>query len=375
MKLLVCIIAAFLLLIPGASADTPEQLYRDQLEAVGGDRLFDLLPGESRDLLRSFGIEGVEPEYFTSLTPSTLLSGLLEAVKGQSGGVTAACGLILGILILGALGESFRGLLRGERTGAAFSAVCGAAACTAVLVPVARCARMAWEAAEGVTVLMGSYVPAYAAVLAAQGRGITAGTYGTALLAGSQFAGWMISQVTVPLFTLSLGIGAFGALSERNRLASLSGTLSRLAGRLLTVTVGLFTALLSLQTMVAVPADTLALRTAKLSLSSFVPLVGGALGEAFGTVTGCLSALGSTLGAFGIAAAGALILPPLFRCGLWAAAVGLCRSAADMLEAGAVKGLLETVGTAVRSLMGALLSAGMLAAVSTTVVTLAGRQL
>lgn len=376
MRGFVCLLIALLLLSPvTAFADTPEEIYRDQLAASGGDELYDQLPQESKDLLRSFGIEGVEPENYTALKPGAMLSGLLEAVKGQSGGVLAACGLILGILLLGTLGESFRSLIREDRMGSAFSAICGAAACATVLWPIARCARQAYQAAEGVAVLMGSYVPAYAAVLAAEGRGATAASFGTVLLTAAELATWVLSRVTAPLINLSLGVGAIGALSEKSRMTALSATLSKLAGRILVVTVSLFTAFLSMQTMVAAPADTLGLRTVKLSLGSFVPLVGGALGEAFGTVTGCLAVLRSTLGMFGIAAAGVLILPSLIRCVLWSAAVGLCKLSADMLGVRPVTALLEAVGTAVRAMMGILLSMGVLVTVSTAVVTLAGRQI
>ena len=253
--------------------------------------------------------------------------------------------------------------------------ICGGVACVTLLNPVAACAGQARRAADGVAALIGSYAPAYGAVLAAEGRGITASAYGAALLTASEIAVWILSQVTVPLFSLSLGVGAAGALSERNRLSGLSVALAKVSGRILTVTVGVFTAILSLQTMVAVPADSLALRTAKLSLSSFVPLVGGALGEAFGTVTGCLATLRSTLGAFGIAAGTVLILPALLRCILWSAALFLTRTAAEMMGVKPIVSLLETVGQGMRALIGVLLSMGMLVTVSTALVTLAGRQI
>ena len=63
--------------------------------------------------------------------------------------------------------------------------------------------------------------------------------------------------------------------------------------------------------------DSTGARAARFMVSSFVPVVGGALGEALGTITGCVKMIKSGVTAFGLLAEGALFLPVLLECVLW----------------------------------------------------------
>ena len=369
--LLFATLCAFLLPL-SASAESADEVYQEQAEASGADDLFSTLPKETQDLLRSIGIHELEVEGYTALQPTALLETLLSLFGQQAGGVAANCGVVLGIVILGAVAEGMRQTLQNPRMAEMFKLICAVASCGAVLMPVAECIQRVFEAADGVTVLMLSFVPAYGALILAGGHATLAASYNTVLLTGAECVAQLATGVCLPLLSVSLGLSATGTLFEKNRLGHVSGSLSKLSVWILATVTGLFTGLLSMQSLVASSADSLGQRAARMSISSFVPVVGGALSEAFGTVTGCLKLLRSTLGMFGVAASAFLVLPSFFLCLSWSMAIGLCRMAAEVLSVANIAGFLGTVQTILKALMGVLAACALFMIVTTTLITLAG---
>lgn len=351
------------------SADT----YHEQVEAIEAENLFDTLPAETRELLRSLGITDLEVERYTALQPSEVMDTLLSMLGQQIGGVATTCSILLGAVMLAAFAESIRHAMSDETMGGMASRLCAVAVCATVLMPLGTCLESVKEAVTGARVLMLSFIPTYAAVILAGGHTALATSYSTVLLAAAECVTALVTEVALPLLTVSLGLGTVGSLSERNRLAPLSGGMAKAAMWLLGTVSALFTGMLSMQSFVAASADSLTQRAAKMTVSSFVPIVGGALSEAFGTVTGCLQLLRSTLGMFGVLAVAALILPSFFRCLSWSLALSLCRTAAQALGVSAVGGVLGAAQTVVKVLMGILGVCGLLLIVATTLVTVAAR--
>ena len=90
-----------LLVLPAAAeeADT-EQIYDEQLEASGADELIDMLPEETRRFMEELGITSLQPEGLTGLAPQNVLESLLGLLGEQAGTPLAACGVVLGIVLL-----------------------------------------------------------------------------------------------------------------------------------------------------------------------------------------------------------------------------------------------------------------------------------
>ncbi len=356
-----------------ADAKDVDTAYREQVEALEAERLFEVLPAQTRELLRSLGITDLELERYTALQPNRVMETLMALFGEQAGGVGALCGVLLGIIVMAAFAETVRHTTASGVMGETVSRICAVAVCAAVLLPISDCFEQVKEAIESAQVLMLSFIPTYAAVILAGGHATLATSYSTVLLTGAECVNALVGRVALPLLTVSMGLGVAGSLSQRNRLAGISGSLAKGAMWLLGTVTALFVGILSMQSLVAASADSLGQRAAKMTISSFVPIVGGALSEAFGTLTSCVHLLRSTLGMFGVLAAAALVLPPFFLCFSWSLALGLCRAAADMLGVPSVSGVLGTVQTVVKVLMGMLGACALLLVVSTTLVTLSGR--
>ena len=349
-----------------------EQLYREQLEASGAEEIFHDLPAGTRELLDRLGITELDAESLTALQPGTALSELLAAAAGQSGGVLGSCGMLLGIILLCALMDSLKQTVREAAVSEVFGVICALAACAAVLFPMAGCIRRVGEAAESTSVFMISFVPVYSGILLTSGQALTAASYNTVVLFVAELISLLATKVIVPLMTVSLALGLTGSVSGGLRLEGVGSWINKAAGWLLTITTSLFVGLLSLQGIVGAAADTLAGRAIKFSISSFVPVVGGALSEAFNAVKGCLSLLKSTLGGFGILTTVLIAAPPILECVLWSLGLSLCGMAAELFGLSQISTVLKTAQSVVKTLIGVLAACALFMIIATTIVTKAG---
>ena len=333
-----------------------DRLYQEQLEASGAEALFDSLPDGTRELLDKLGISGLDADSLTALQPGTALSELLAMAGSQSGGVLGSCGLLLGIILLCALMDSLKQTVREPAVSDVFGVICSLAAC----------------AAESTSVFMISFVPVYSGILLTSGQALTAASYNTVVLFVAELISLLATKVIVPLMTVSLALGLTGSVSGGLRLEGVGSWINKAAGWLLTITTSLFVGLLSLQGIVGAAADTLAGRAINFSISSFVPVVGGALSEAFNAVKGCLSLLKSTLGGFGILTTVLIAAPPILECVLWSLGLSLCGMAAELFGLSQISTVLKTAQSVVKTLIGVLAACALFMIIATTIVTKAG---
>ena len=353
------------------SAATIEELYTEQLEASGGEELIAALPDETRQLLAELGIDTPDPDAFSSLDTETIWDRLVDMLMAALRGPLTTAGTVLVIVLLHAWVNGMRQTLREEDTTAVFGTVCALAACGSVVLPLSKCIAAVREAMTSTGVFMTAFTPVYAGVLLSSGRAATALSFQSVTLVAAQMLTWLSGQVIVPLMTVSLALGVTGSVTPQVDLGSAGKLLGNTAVWLLTLGMMLFSGLLSLQNLTARAADNLGTRAIKFSISSFVPVVGGSLSEAFSTIRGCLHLLHSTLGAFGVAATALIVLPPLLQCVGWNVLLSVCHMAAEMFELRALSGVLDAAHRTVRCLIGVLAASGSFLIIAVTVVTTA----
>lgn len=370
-----CFIAAllFVLCTPAVSAQTaPDDLYDRQLEAAGAEELPARLPADVQELLAEWEFDPLRPESYTELSFTSVISMAWDLLRRQSEGPLSALGMLLGVVLISALftawegpGDSLRQTYRGV-------AVLGAGG--ALLVPLFGLLSTVRETVEQVTVFITSFVPLYGAVLAAGGRGVGALSYQTTLLGASQLLVWLIRAGVFPLLTVSLAFGCTGSVAEGFCLDRFSQLIHKAVLWALGLFSTLFSGFLSLQQMVAAAGDTVGGRMIKFSLTSFVPVVGGLLSEAYATVAGCAGLLRSTVGGFGLLATVLIVAPPLLSCVGWSIGLQAAGSAAALFGLAPIEGLCRTAVGAVKVLIALLAVFALLMILSSTVVvTTAGR--
>lgn len=352
-------------------AQSAEELYEQQLEASGAEELYTVLPEETQALLRRIGVDGLSMEAALEMTPQTVLSTLKDLVREESTAPFTAATVLLGVLLLLGFFEALQPA-RGERS-ALFRAVCVLAALTPLLVPLWQTTQRTLAAADSACVFLLSFSPVYAAMLVAGGGTATALTFQTVMLAAAEGIGVLVAQVIVPLCFVSLAFGVTGAMDPAHRLTGLGSMVSKINTWMLTVSLMIFVALLSFQSILAAGADTVGGRMLRFSVAGFVPIVGGSLSEALYTVQGCLSALRGTVGGFGVLCTVCIVLPTLLECVLWDMLLFLVKITAELFSFPSIAAVAGVLKGVMKTLIAVLCSTGLLLIISLTLVTMGVR--
>ena len=134
----------------------------------------------------------------------------------------------------------------------------------------------------------------------------------------------------------------------------------------------IFVSVLSFQTFIGNAADNTGVKAAKLAISSFVPVVGGALSDAFLTVQSSLRLLKSGVGVFAILATAALYLPAILNCVVWLFTISCCAAAAEVFSLSVPLGLLKGVKKVVTLLLALLLCCMTVMIISTAILLILG---
>ena len=349
------------------------EMYAQQLESGGASDLPQRLPSNVQELLEEWNLTTFDPSAYTDLGLGQMARMLADLLYAQSSGPKQTIGMLMGVILLCALFSGLDGAVGSLSLRRTYQGVAVLAAGGAVLTPLFALFSQVWETAEQVTVFLTAYVPVYGAVLFTGGGTVSALSYQTTLLAAVELLLWLVRGVVFPLLLVSLAFGCVGSVSEGFCLDRLSGTLHKTILWAMGLFSTLFSGLLSLQQMVAAAGDSLSGRVVKFSLSSFVPVVGGVLSEAYNTVVGCGGLLRSTVGAFGVLSVVLVVLPPLLSCVCWQIGLHLAGGAAALFGLTPLDTLCRTAAGAVKVLIAVLAVFALLMILSTSVVVYVGR--
>ena len=371
MKCCIVFLCLFLCLCIPVAAENTDVLIGEQLEAAGGDALFESLPEETRRFLRGIGIETIGDTADTA-EPQQWLTAVLELLQESFSEPLRQCGMLLAVIVLCALVDSLR-LLTNENGGTAvFQTVSVLAVAVSTLPSLSGMIQASAEALESLQVFMHSFVPVYGALLLTSGRGLSAAGYQGVVMLAAQVFSWGNTHLLLPLTTASFGLGLAGGLNRELRLEALAGRLNRFCVWALGLTASLFTGMLSIKNVVDAAADSMGKRVLRLSVANLIPVVGGALSETVNTVAGCLSVTRSVMGVFGLLATAALVLPGSLRLLGWSVLLGLLASVAEVFSLEAVATLMKAAGGTVKVLLALLSIQGLFMILTVTVVSATG---
>lgn len=352
-KLILLIALAAALLLPVCAVDVAAQ----QTEQFGLDSLDGALPPEAGDLM-----EGISP-----LDPGSLSEGLEK--------ITAGAAAQAGPAFLAAL-----------RTAIAMMAVVMLCAMTTQLetklsqtaVLLAGTLAITLLAVTGVNSMVGLgkqvmgdlqsftalLLPVLATATAASGAPATSGVLYVASVFVSNFLITLMNRFLIPLVYAFLAVAAADTALGNQTLQKLRQLLKWVITNALKAVVLLFTGFLTISGIISGASDELAVKAAKLAVSSMVPVVGGMISDASETVLAGAGMIKSAAGLFGMLAAVAICLLPLLKLGFQFLTLKVTAAVSGPVGDKRLTELIEHVSDAMGFLMGMTGACGLMLLVS-----------
>lgn len=349
--------------------DKQSQIYDEQQLMSGADSLFTALDDETKESLQRIGIDAPDADILSQIDTGKFFSEIATLLTIHSKTPLSCLGISIGIMLLCALVEGCSLSLHEKAQGTVLSLVGTLSLTAAIVVPVCQTIGRVCEVLEGVSGFMLLYIPIMAGLMIASGQEISgASYYGTMMVAG-QVVSRLSSKLVMPLLNIFLGMSVTSAISPRMNLKAFCDMAYKVAKWILTFITILFVTLLTVQSLVTSSMDAVTNKTLRFAVSSFVPVVGGTLGDALSAVSGSLKLLKSGAGVFAIIGASFIFLPILLECCVWQFSLLCTSTAGNMFGLKQFTSLLEAVSKVI-SMMIAMLVCLMLIFIVTTVIIL-----
>ena len=190
------------------------------------------------------------------------------------------------------------------------------------------------------------YIPVFSAITVFSGGITSSGIYHVMILAATELVVRLSEAFLLPLMSLCTVLALTGSVFGSHSGESVVRFLRKVICTLMVYTSVLFSGFLSLRCSLAGRADGVTDRTARMLLSGAVPVIGGAVSEAYSTVKGSLGLIRSTIGTAGVTAILIILLPPVAEIAVYRLAVWAGRAAADMFEASPLSSMMKCLDDA-----------------------------
>lgn len=349
---------------------SPDEIYAQQYEESGAGELIEALPEEARGPMERMGVAGADWESVQALSLEEILAELGTATKDAAAGPLRSAAGVMGVILLCAL---ISGVDSGIRPlGGVMTLIGSLCVCTALILPLTECIADAAAVINGAAVFTLACVPVLAGMLAAGGQPTAAASYSFLMLSAGNAISVASSVLIVPLLNIFLSFSLISGISPQIKLKGICDLFSQVVKWVLGFVMTVFTAILGMQTFVTSAADAASVKTTKFVVSSFVPVVGSALGDAVTTVQGCVKLLKSGAGAFALIAGAVIFLPVLLRCLLWILTCHICAGVGDLFSLPELAAVLRAAGKTMGILVSVILCCLTVIVVSSVLVITGG---
>ena len=220
---------------------------------------------------------------------------------------------------------------------------------------------------EQMNSFMMSYIPIFSSVATAGGSAAAgAGYYGVMLII-CESAGILADTILVPFLSAVLAVTLVSAINPSLDLGSLAESVKKLVIWVLGIVMTLFTGLLSIQSF-AGAADNLSARAVKFAASSFIPVIGGSVSEAYSAVKGSIGVIRTSVGVIGVIIMSVIVAKPLLTLLAVKLAVWIGATINDIFGISNSGGLLKSINSVLSIGVSILAAYSIMFVISTSVV-------
>lgn len=309
-------------------------------EASGADKLLQHTSDSVRDVLERYGISADNPDAVDALGISEVWQHICTVAWERITAPIRLLSLLLLIVFSTAILQSAQAVQQGSMRQISDLLVVMSAV-TVSAPPVCSSFLQVRTVLNECTEFMTAFTPVFAGILMTSGSAGAAIGYQTAVYALIQFMIQIVDSVLLPFLSMGLAMTIADAANTGVSLGGMVRMSKTAVTWLLGLMMTIFLGVLSIQGIVRGAADSFAAKTVRYVVSNFVPIVGGAVSDAYGTVMGSLRILRSTTGIIGILSVCILFLPVFAELVLYRFAVMLAAAVSELFSTDALTRLLH----------------------------------
>lgn len=372
---LICLffcVFAFIFSISAYADDNIYDIYKDQLKSSGAEDIINKLPEEAKENLDDIGLDDMDINKLSNLNPRKIFAKILYIAQQSSYKPFKFSLVIIAIMLVCALVESMKVSFSDRPLSGVVGVVGSLLVCTSIVFPVVDCISKTSNVIKNSSDFMLCYIPVMTGIMITSGQPMSAASNHFIMVFLGNIISEFASNLLVPLLNIFLALSIVSTLSPKLNLKSFCETINSIVKWILGFLMSVFVSVLTVQNIVTTAVDSTSSKSIKFAINSCVPIVGGALSDAFNTVQSCLKLLKSGVGAFSIIAAGFIFIPIIIECLIYMISINVCVSFGEIFELKQISSLLKSINKVISSVLVMLLCVVTILIISTVLILIIG---
>lgn len=342
----ICVfISVLTILIALSSVSTNAQDISELENSV--NMLMDSLSDEVKEDMKQIGVDSPDIMSLSDVSFDSVMTLIVDKLSQNSKAPLSASAVVIAVLILNALFDSYTDSLRQSSTKEVMSVVSTLCITTTLVLPVIDLIDDCIITVTDASNFMLLYIPIMVAILTFSGHAVSGASYYSLMVLACQGVSQLSTKFISPLLNIYLGFCVSSSISDRVNLKSLCNMLSKVIKWLIAFTMTVFSALMTIRGMITTAYDSVTARAVRFTMSSFIPIVGAALSESYKTIQGSINLLRTGAGVFVILAILVVFLPSILRCLIWMFSLSLCKTIGEIIGVSSPISMLSSVSSVV----------------------------
>lgn len=337
-------------------------------KSVTADDLFGFdisqaIPDETAELLELLDIDTLDFDAIFNVKAEDCVA---VAKKLLTGGLESPFKSLVRLIVIITLIAIFESFLPDDAGFRLTVEVVASLLCTlSVIEPLSTAITSAVASISVSETFMLTLIPLLTAIVSLSGNPALALSFQSIAFAAAQVISGIAESVIVPIVGAVLALDVTASVMPTFSLSGLTDFIKKTITSVLSIGASVFMSFLGIKGVLANAADTVAGKGIKMIISSAVPVVGGALSEAYSGIMGSIVIVRSTVGIIGICIIALINLPSLIQLLFWIFALRFAAASADLFEQKAISAFLRALASSLTLLNVVLLFVAVLFILST----------
>lgn len=321
------------------------------------------IPDETAELLELLDIDTLNFDAIFNVKAEDCVT---VAKKLLTGGLESPFKSLVRLIVIITLIAIFESFLPDDAGFRLTVEVVASLLCTlSVIEPLSMAITSAVASISVSETFMLTLIPLLTAIVSLSGNPALALSFQSIAFAAAQIISGIAESVIVPIVGAVLALDITASVMPTFSLSGLTDFIKKTITSVLSIGASVFMSFLGIKGVLANAADTVAGKGIKMIISSAVPVVGGALSEAYSGIMGSIVIVRSTVGIIGICIIALINLPSLIQLLFWIFALRFAAASADLFEQKAISAFLRALASSLTLLNVVLLFVAVLFILST----------
>lgn len=322
-----------------------QEIYDEQMESSGANDLIDSLNDEQKDLLAKLGIYRVDFASLFSAQPRKVFDLIFEVFTANYQSPLKSSLTVAVIIIAVSIASQF--ISSDDKTNRVIFTFGVLSVSVCLIVPLSTCITRVISAIELMSDFILALLPVLACVLTVSGNPAAALSYNSLCFAAAQILTKMANDFIKPIIQIILSLSVISGINDLINFEKIIAFVKKTVVFILSFVSTVFVTLLSLKGMLANAADSVAVRGIRFLIGNSIPVVGGAISDAYNSIIGTLSMVKNTVAVFAVVAITVMTLPVIAECVCWIFMLYLLSTLAEMFSLSKISSVLTSLASAV----------------------------